>query len=209
MINRIAFLALGAILALICGLGAAIWLRADDNNGDQFAQCRTGAVAGGASTIGGPFQLVNASGDQVTDTDVITEPSLIYFGYTFCPDICPMDVGRNADAVDLLAENGVSVTPVFITIDPDRDGPEVVGDYAFNLHEKMIGLTGSAEQIKAASRAYRTYYNKGNSDPEFYLMDHSTFTYLVLPEVGFVEFFRREESAEELAKRVQCFAEKL
>jgi protein SCO1/2 len=174
--------------------------------GDEaFAQCRGGVVAGDA--IGGPFALVNETGQTVTDADVITEPSILYFGYTFCPDVCPLDTMRNAQAIDLLAEQGISATPVFITIDPARDTTEVVGRYSDNFHDKMIGLTGSDEQIAAASRAYRTYYRRGEGDDEFYLMDHSTFSYIVLPEQGFVDFIRREDTPEEVAARVACFAE--
>lgn len=203
--RRIAVAASAAVVALLGATGAAVYL--GGNDGDQFAQCRQGVIAGGAGAIGGDFELVNTSGETVTSADVITEPTLVYFGYTFCPDICPFDAARNAEAVDILEENGISTTPVFITIDPERDTPEVLDDYAFNLHEKMVGLTGSAEQIKAASQAYKTYYRKHDDDPEYYLMDHSTFTYLVLPEHGFVDFFRRELTAEQMAEKVQCFAE--
>ncbi|MEO0524887.1 MAG: SCO family protein [Pseudomonadota bacterium] len=190
-----------AILAVIGGLGTT-WVLTRGGD-DEFAQCTGGAIAGG--DIGGPFTLVNSAGDTVTDADVITEPSLVYFGYTFCPDVCPLDTARNAEAVDLLAEKGHSTTPVFISIDPSRDTPEVVGDFAFNLHEKMIGLTGSPEQVAAASAAYRTYYKAQPADDEYYLVDHSTFTYLVMPEHGFVDFFRRDVSAEQMAERVSCF----
>jgi protein SCO1/2 len=180
------------------------WFATRNTSDDQFAQCRASAVAGGTS-IGGPFELVNAKGETVTDKDVITEPTMIYFGYTFCPDVCPLDTARNAEATDFLAEGGQSMTPVFISIDPNRDTPEVVGDYAFNMHEKMIGLTGSALQVKAASQAYRTYYKAHPGDDEYYLVDHSTFSYLVLPKYGFVEFFRRDVTAEDMAKTVGCF----
>jgi protein SCO1/2 len=180
------------------------WFATRNTSDDQFAQCRASAVAGGTS-IGGPFELVNAKGETVTDKDVITEPTMIYFGYTFCPDVCPLDTARNAEATDFLAEGGQSMTPVFISIDPNRDTPEVVGDYAFNLHEKMIGLTGSALQVKAASQAYRTYYKAHPGDDEYYLVDHSTFSYLVLPKYGFVEFFRRDVTAEDMAKTIGCF----
>ena len=170
-------------------------------------QCSLGNVAGGSDAFGGPFELVNAQGETVTDTDVITEPTLIYFGYTFCPDVCPLDTVRNAEAVDLLAERGISATPLFITIDPERDTPEAVGDFAYNIHEKMIGLTGSPEQIAAASKAYRTYYKAQPAEDDYYLVDHSTFTYFVTPEDGFLDFFRREVSAEQIADSVQCFVE--
>ncbi|WP_264211758.1 SCO family protein [Leisingera thetidis] len=190
-------------------VGGAWFLTQGGNGGDKFAQCRSSQIAGGTDTIGGPFELVNARGETVTDKDVITEPSIVYFGYTFCPDVCPMDSARNADAVDVLAERGISVTPVFISIDPDRDTPEAVGDFAENLHEKMIGLTGSLEQVKAASKAYKTYFKKNEGDEDYYLVDHSTFSYLVLPEEGFVEFFRRDETAEQMADKTACFVGKI
>ena len=160
-----------------------------------------------AGDIGGPFELVNGQGETVTDADVITEPALVYFGYTFCPDVCPFDVSRNVDAVDILAERGISVTPVFISIDPERDTVDIVADYAANMHEKMIALTGSEEQVAAASKAYKTYYKAHKDGTDEYLVDHSTFTYLVLPEHGFVEFFRRDVSAEEMAERTACVVE--
>lgn len=197
---------IAAIVAALF-LGALWWMMQKPMDTGPFAQCQATQVAGDGNEIGGPFELVNSKGETVTDADVITEPTLIYFGYTFCPDVCPLDTSRNAEAVDLLAERGISTTPVFITIDPERDTPEAVGDFAYNLHEKMIGLTGSEAQISAASKAYRTYFKAHDKSDEFYLVDHSTFTYLVLPEHGFVEFFRREVSAEAMADRVECFVE--
>lgn len=172
-----------------------------------LAQCSASQVAGGE--IGGPFELVNGAGQTVTDTDVITEPTLLYFGYTFCPDVCPFDVARNADAIDVLAERGISATPMFITIDPERDTQQVVADYAYNMHDKMIALTGSEEQVAAASKAYKTYYKAHKDGTDEYLVDHSTFTYLVFPKVGFVEFFRRDTSPEVMAERTACFVENL
>lgn len=198
-----------AAVALAIIVGGTWFLTLGSKSGDQFAQCRASQVAGGAGAIGGPFELVNAKGETVTDKDVIKEPSLVYFGYTFCPDVCPMDTSRNAEAVDILTERGQSVTPVFISIDPDRDTPEVVGEFAENLHERMIALTGSAEQVKAASKAYKTYYKAQDKSDEYYLVDHSTFTYLVLPEQGFVEFFRRDASAEQMADQVGCFLDQI
>lgn len=178
-----------------------------DASGDPFAQCRSTAVAGGTDAIGGPFTLINSAGASVTDADVITEPSILYFGYTFCPDVCPLDTVRNAEAVDILSEQGHSVTPVFISVDPGRDTPEVVEAFTANIHPDMIGLTGTPEQTDAASRAYRTYYRLHDTSDEFYLVDHSTFTYLVMPEDGFVEFFRREMSPAQMAEQVECFIE--
>ncbi len=197
-----AILAAAVLVALLGGTWLAVLLNRSD---DRFADCRETAIASGANGIGGAFELVDSQGQIVSDKEVITKPSLLYFGYTFCPDVCPIDSLRNADAIDLLATQGYDANPIFISIDPNRDTPEVVGDFAARLHDKMIGLTGTAEQIEAVSTAYRTYHKAQDTDEEFYLIDHSTFSYLVLPEHGFVEFFRRNISAEDVARRMACF----
>ncbi|SFL04427.1 SCO family protein [Shimia haliotis] len=200
-----------AVFVVILALGG-MWYVSQSGDKDQFAQCRTSQVAGGTSAIGGPFTLVDGDGNTVTDQDVLTEPTLIYFGYTFCPDVCPLDAGRNAEAMDLLEDQGKIVNGAFITIDPERDTPEVVKDYAGYLHDRMIGLSGSPEQVKAASQAYRTYFKKQEpeeGDEEYYLVDHSTFTYLTLPGYGFVEYFRRDITPEDMAQRVGCFVDNM
>lgn len=200
MMKLYAGVAAAAVVGMVGGLFAYGQFAASD---DRFADCRAGAVGG---DIGGPFTLVDQNGATVTEKDVLTKPSLVYFGYTFCPDICPLDMARNAEAVDILEERGLDVQPVFITIDPERDTPDVLADFAANLHPKMVGLTGTPDQVKAASQAYKTYYRKqASEDPEFYLMDHSTFTYLVLPDAGFVDFFKRDETADQMAERTACF----
>lgn len=202
------FAAVSAVLVLAAVLGTtAFFAFGPRGTEDRYGQCRTSQVAGGTEAIGGPFTLLNADGQTVTDTDVITTPSLVYFGYTFCPDVCPLDNARNVDAVAILEEQGLMVTPIFISIDPERDTPEVVGEFAYNFHDRMIGLTGTPEQVKLASQAYKTYYRKHEDagDNPYYLVDHSTFTYFVLPGEGFVEFFRRDDTPEQMAERVACF----
>lgn len=207
MVRNFAVIAVVAVITLLGGMLGGMWYVSKDAAGDdQFAQCRQGQVAGGTSAIGGPFTLVSETGETVTDKDVITEPSLLYFGYTFCPDVCPLDNSRNAEAIELLESRGQIVQPVFISIDPNRDTPEVMAEFTDYLHPRMLGLTGSAEQVKAASQAYRTYYKKQESDDEeYYLVDHSTFTYLVMPEQGFVEYFKRDVTPEQMADRIGCF----
>ena len=169
---------------------------------DVFAQCRQGQAGG---DIGGPFTLLDKDGRTVTDAEVITRPTLVYFGYTFCPDVCPLDMAQNAEALDILEEQGRMVDLVFITVDPARDTPQVVGDFAANIHPRAIGLTGSDEQVAAAARAYRAYYRKQEGDPEYYLVDHSAFTYLMLPEIGFVDFLRNNTPGPDRARTVGCF----
>lgn len=192
----------------VAGLLAGTWV-ATRGGDDVFAQCRASQVVTGNAAIGGPFELVSETGDTVTETQVLTQPSLIYFGYTYCPDVCPLDAARNAEAVDILAEEGHRVQPVFISIDPERDTPDVLAEFTDYLHPDMLGLTGTKEQVKAASQAYKTYYaRRDGDDPDYYLMDHSVFTYLVLPDHGFVEFFQGAISGvepEDMADRVGCF----
>lgn len=201
MTRAIVFLAAATVLL---GVAAGFWVMTG-RSGDPFADCRRGAVAAGAASIGGPFTLVDESGATVTDAEAITAPTLVYFGYTFCPDFCPTDLSRNALAADLLAERGMDVGQVFISIDPGRDTPEVVGDFAAAIHPDLIGLTGSPEQVAAAANAYRVYFRQADDDPDYYLMDHSTFTYLVDPGQGFLEFFPSDAAPEEIAESAACF----
>ena len=169
----------------------------------RFEDCIEGSVAGG--NIGGPFELMDHRGQMVTDAQVLDQPALVYFGYTFCPDVCPMDVARNVVVVEILADAGLTVKPVFITIDPARDTVDYLADFVANNHPEMVGLTGTAEQIAKAARAYKVYYRKQPSeDEDYYLMDHSSFSYFMVPDVGFVDFLRSDLPPEVVADRLVC-----
>ena len=169
----------------------------------RFEDCIEGSVAGG--NIGGPFELMDHRGQMVTDALVLDQPALVYFGYTFCPDVCPMDVARNVVAVEILADAGLTVKPVFITIDPARDTVDYLADFVANNHPEMVGLTGTAEQIAKAARAYKVYYRKQPSeDEDYYLMDHSSFSYFMVPDVGFVDFLRSDLPPEVVVDRLAC-----
>lgn len=195
MLRLYASAAAVAITAVVAGTYVYTQLSGSEN-------CSASTLAG--AEIGGPFTLVSETGEIVTDADVIQQPTLIYFGFTFCPDVCPLDTARMAIVTDILQEGGHDVKPVFITIDPVRDTPEVLADYTANLHPDMLGLTGSLEQVDGASKAYKTYYAKQETGDEFYLMDHSTFTYLMMPQSGLADFFRRDVAPEAMAERVAC-----
>jgi len=203
--NRIALFTTAAVISAGIGGGAYYLL---DRPADIFEQCRSTTTVANAN-IGGPFELVNQNGETVTEKDVIDDLTLIYFGYTFCPDVCPFDTARNAEAVDLLEQQGIMVKPVMITIDPARDTPEALADFSSYIHPRMVGLTGTDAQIKAAAEAYQVYYAKEQEpeDPEFYLMGHSVFTYLMHPDYGFLQFFGRAPRAKEVAKTVACYAD--
>lgn len=162
-----------------------------------------GVVQVAGAEIGGPFALTTPTGARVTERDVITGPTLVYFGYTFCPDICPIDVALMLEATDLLAAKGIAVKPVFITIDPARDTPQALADYVAAIDPKLTALTGSAEDIKTAAEAYKVYYAPvGAPDSAAgYLMNHTAFTYLMLPD-GIAALFRRGYPAADMAAEV-------
>lgn len=135
------------------------------------------------AAIGGPFTLVDKTGKTVRWSDFAGKYRIVYFGYTFCPDACPMDVGvmmkgldRFARAEPKLAEQ---VQPIFITIDPARDTQAVVGEFASAFSPRLLGLTGSPEQIAAAAKAFAAYYAKGKESGGGYMMDHSRVAYLM------------------------------
>ena len=203
--DRTLLYAISAAVVAVVGLGAVAFMTLAPNSDDRFAGCRASMVAGGSAEIGGSFTLVSETGETVTEADVLDKPALVYFGYTFCPDVCPLDTVRNADSVDILDEMGHDVRPIFVSVDPGRDTPEVMDDFTANIHDDMLGLTGSEEQVKEAISAYKAYARKHDDDPDYYLVDHSTFTYLMLPDHGFVEFFRRDTPAEDMASQVACF----
>jgi protein SCO1/2 len=161
------------------------------------------AVNIAGTEIGGPFALTDHTGTPVTSDGLIDGPVLIYFGYTFCPDVCPVDVTVMASAVDLLAEQGFDVTPVFITIDPARDTPEALAYYAEAMHPRMIALTGTKAEIKAAADAYKIYYERVDlaDSAADYLMNHTTYTYFVMPD-GIRALFRNGFPPEEMAGEV-------
>ena len=170
---------------------------------DQFAACRSGNVAGGQ--IGGPLQLVDETGQTVTEAQIISKPALVYFGFASCADVCPLDNARNVEAADLLAKAGYDVTPVFITVDPSRDSPSAMASYTDNFSERLLGYTGSAEQIKAATTAYKVMAQLPQDPSGDYQVSHTTLTYLVLPQVGFVDFFHRETPAQVIVDHTGCF----
>lgn len=193
-----------AAMLVAAMLGTLAFLVMRGNLLDRPMACRETAVAGGSAAIGGDFTLVDQRGVTVTDKDVITGPSLVYFGYATCPDVCPVDSARNAEAVDLLEKRGVEVTPIFITVDPERDTPETLAEFVGYMHERMIGLTGTPEQIRAAAEAYKVYYARAG-EGEDYLMDHTAYTYLMFPGTGFADLYHREATPKEIADSVACF----
>ena len=151
-------------------------------------------------SIGGPFTLVDDNGKTVTDEDFRGKWLLVYFGYTYCPDVCPTALARNGEAVDLVGDKGREVVPMLITVDPERDTPEKLKDYVHAFHLRMVGLTGTPDQIAKVAKEYRVFYMKvEQTEAGAYLVDHSSLTYLIGPDGRFVQFFGHQASPQELA----------
>ncbi|MDR3423857.1 MAG: SCO family protein [Alphaproteobacteria bacterium] len=141
--------------------------------------------------LGGPFTLTNQDGKIVSDRDFAGRYLLIYFGYTFCPDICPTGLQSMSRALDELKGDADKIQPLFITVDPARDTPQRLKDYNSAFNPRIVGLTGSAEQIAAVAKEYQVYYEKGEGD-EDYEVDHSTLIYLMNPAGKLVATFGEE-----------------
>lgn len=212
---------LSAFLAALLG---SVWLFAwltrapNEGLGDAFLRQLarfTGAdmpapSAGGVQlpqglTLGGPFTLTDQTGREVTERDFAGRFMLIYFGFTYCPDVCPTELGVMASALDLLGADADRITPALITIDPERDTPAQLADYVSRFHPRLIGLTGTPQQIAQAARAYRVYYAKVRPpNASDYLMDHSSFTYLVGPDGRVRQLFRPETPPESMAAAIRA-----
>jgi len=185
-----------AVVGLLAVVGLA---------GRHYWDMMAGSRESGTAAIGGPFSLVDGEGRTVTEADFRGRPLLVYFGYTYCPDVCPTTLSTIAETLDLLGDEGRDIAVLFISVDPERDRPEHVGEYARVFHPQMVGLAGSAEQVAAAARAYRVYYAKANqdpNDPEDYAVDHSAYTYLMGRDGRFLTHFPHGISATDMAGRI-------
>jgi protein SCO1/2 len=185
--NRTVYAVIGLLVAvLLLAAGGYLFL-----SGSQPA----------ALTVGGPFSLIDGDGKPVTDQTWHGKYMLVYFGYTFCPDVCPTTLSSLSDALDKLGSKADRVQPLFITVDPKRDTPKVVKQYAEAFGPRIVGLTGSAEQIAAAAKAYRVYYaeHRTGTGPDDYSMDHSSVLYLMGPDGRFIAPLRADQTGPELA----------
>ena len=155
----------------------------------------------GVALVGGPFTMTDQNGQRVSEKDFLGKHMLVFFGYTYCPDICPTELQVMMAALDQLGRQADEVQPVFVSIDPARDTPEVMKAYVENFGPRLTGLTGSPEEVAAMAKAYRAYYAKSGdtSSPDAYLMDHSSIIYLMGPDGRFRKHFTYTTDAQRLA----------
>ena len=194
-----------ACSVMFAGSAAAFTYSIVASPDDPFAPCRKNDMVDFAQ-FGGGFTLTDETGTAVTDSQILDRPTLLYMGYTFCPDVCPLDNMRNAEVVYALEDLGQEARAVFVTVDPDRDTPEVLADFTDVFHPEMIGLTGDQEAIEKMAAAYHATFRFQDREDEFYLIDHTTYTYVIIPGHGVVDLVTRNDTADEVAERMQCIA---
>lgn len=195
----LAILAGGALLLLVGIGGALLWLKPSPQS--------LGPSLPVGVAIGGPFSLTDETGAAVTEASYRGRHMLIFFGFTYCPDVCPTELAKVAATLDLLGADAARIAPLFVSVDPERDAPDQLAQYTDLFHPSIIGLTGTEAQVGAAARAFRVYYNKVRTGPEpsAYTMDHSAFIYLMGPDGAFRQFFSPQATPEQMAATIRRF----
>ena len=170
-----AWLAIAALL--IFGVPAA---KAEENLPDRFTSAEMMEdLMYGRGTVGGPFTLTDQTGKKRSDSDFRGKLMIVYFGYTFCPDVCPADLMAITQALDAFGSAAEGIQPIFITIDPERD-PKVLGEYLSGFHKSFVGLTGTPEEVRQVANAYKAFYAKLPPAPSGeYAIDHTGIIYLM------------------------------
>lgn len=163
----------------------------------------------GTVTIGGPFDLLDGKGNAFTDAQLKGRYSLIFFGFTHCPDICPLTLQVMSQALDLAGPAAEQVTPVFISVDPERDTPDLVGSYVEAFDPRIVGLTGAPEQVAQAMSSYKVFAQKAplldadGKDTGDYTVQHSTMIYFMGPDGQYVTHFTNGTAAEDIAAYIR------
>ena len=192
------FVLVAAALAALVILGAGVFLALALRDNPRGA---AGTML--ASAIGGPFRLTDQNGKTVTDADLKGKWSLVYFGYTHCPDACPTALNDISIALEDLGAKRDAVRPVFITVDPERDTPDALKAYVTSFDAPILALTGTPEQVAQAAKGYRVYYAKHPEAGGDYSMDHSSVIYVMDPEGRFTASFTHQSTPEEITERLK------
>jgi protein SCO1/2 len=167
-------------------------------------QARQAVTSSGTAAIGGPFALLDQDGRTVTEKALLGHWSVVYFGYTYCPDVCPMGLQALAQALEKLGRKGEAIRTFLVTVDPERDTPAQLKQYIQSpaFPKNMTGLTGSPEAVAAAAKAYRFYYRKAGEGPD-YLVDHAAMMYLMGPDGTLARPLGHTQTPDELATQIR------
>lgn len=195
-----------ACVAAVVAAVAVVQLRQAGIIGSGLA-LRDADAGAGTATVGGPFSLIDPQGRTVTDADFRGKVMLVYFGYTHCPDVCPTDLTAMGEAVRLLGPAAGNLAPIFITLDPQRDTPGVMGEFVQLIDPQVTGLSGPPAATAAAAKAYRVYYAKVEKpdDPDGYGIDHSAYMYLMGRDGKFLTVFRHGSDPDTIAAGIKPY----
>ena len=176
-------LLISLLILLVLSIGTGLWIYKQTKNNNINK----------ATLVGGSYSLTDHNGNSVTDKSFSDKFKIIYFGYTFCPDICPTGMAVISQALDLLGNKAKRIKPIFITVDPKRDNVEIMAEYHNHFHPSFSNLTGTLDQIRRVAKLYRVYYKKSDaSEAENYLMDHLSIMYVLSPEGEYINHFGPE-----------------
>lgn len=189
------------IVGLVIGCAAAVLIFPEARNALFAPAAQT---TSGTALIGGPFALTDQHGKKVTDADFRGRHMLVFFGFTNCPDICPAGLQLIAAALDKLGSKAANVTPIFISVDPERDTPEKLAAYVKNFDDRLVGLTGTKEEVAAAAKAYRVFYEQtpNEKNPADYGMNHTSIIYLMGPDGAYVAHFTPMTNIDEMVAKL-------
>ena len=206
MNKRIRKIALLSLLGFILGTGVA-WLQVQQENNGGYEMAKIEPAAGPGTSgaeIGGSFSLTDHNGTPVTESNYRDSYKLIFFGFTYCPEICPTELQKMTKVLNALGPDADPIQPLFITTDPERDTPETMQAYVEMFHPRLVGLTGTPEQIKNVQHKYKVYAAKVESkELSDYTMDHSSFTFLMSPDDRLLALFSSQDSAQDIEAEIR------
>ncbi|MCF8465826.1 MAG: SCO family protein [Sneathiella sp.] len=198
--NKI-FVFLIAFFLLASALAIGLWVTGVFQGDGRLSGS---SIVVGVPQIGGSFELVNHKGETVTDKDFRGKLMLVFFGYTNCPDVCPTEMQTISLTMEELGDDAADVVPIFITVDPKRDTVAAMAGFVEAFHPSLIGLTGSKAQINDVKKKYRVYGEKAEGDdPDYYLVDHTSFTYLMGRDGSLITVFSYGTPPEEMAAKIR------
>lgn len=192
-------------VALALGLSMILTAATAHEQGGKPAAELGKRLSSQRDTIGGPFALIDQHGKRRTDADFRGKLMLVYFGFTQCPDICPLDLQQIAQAVELLGPPGEAVQPIFITLDPERDTPAHLAAYVPAFHPRLVGLGGSVEAVAQAARGYRIRFNKVATGKGDYTIAHATAIYLMDRDGKYITYFPPSTPASRMARLIRPY----
>lgn len=175
---------------------------AEETEVEGAAGTSTEVTTTGEASIGGPFSLVDQNGKKVTEKTYAGKYMLVFFGFTNCPEVCPTGLQNITSLMQKLGEKAQNITPIFITVDTERDKPKTIKTYLENFHPSIQGLTGTQKQIEGAEAAYKVYANKVENPMMGVMFDHSSFIYFMDKKGKYITHFRHNSSVDEMQKKI-------